>query len=315
MLINTVLYCVVLVLTVVVLWLAYRGSRSPRPLVKWTTVIAGSLFGLVFLLVSGVSTRGMARLYAPRGRALRDLHVERTPERVARGEHIANSWCASCHTLNGKLPLSGGRNLSEDAGIPLGDLYPINLTPAGPLQSWTDGEIFRAVRDGADNNRRRLPVMSAQRVRNLSDDDLESLIAYLHTQPAVVNETPLPRPSFLMVILAGAGKLPLLPTMAPEKITAPPPGPTLEYGKYTVSWMSCAECHGKQLTGGGGGVLPKGPNLRSVKAWTRDQFITAMRTGKTPYRSLDPKLMPWNFVGRLSDDELTSVHLYLTSLQ
>jgi hypothetical protein len=52
-----------------------------------------------------------------------------------------------------------------------------------------------------------------------------------------------------------------------------------------------------------------------VKGWTREQFITAIRTGQTPYKSLDPALMPWKFLGRFSDDELTAIHAYLVSLE
>jgi len=317
MLSNAIVTLLVIALTLVVVRLTVRARKAERPISKWAGIAGGALFSLILLLISGSSTRGMALLYVPRGRPLReDVAVERTAERITRGQHIANTWCATCHTLNGQLPLSGGKNLSDEAHMPLGDLYTINLTPAGPLSSWTDAEIFRAIRDGADKNRRRLPVMSAQRVRNLSDEDLKSVIAFLRSQPPVKNETPPPRPSFLVVLLAGVNMLPLLPDMAPERIIAPVPGPTHAYGQYMVKWMGCDECHGASLTGGGGGVVPKGPTLRTVKGWTRDGFIATMRTGKTPFdKQLDSTLMPWKFVGRATDDELSAIYTYLVSLQ
>jgi len=313
---NAIILLIFIAITFLVAWFTWRARRSARPISKWAGIGVGALFGLIFFLVSGVSTRGMFLLYAPRGRPVRELTVETTPERIARGQHIANSWCVACHSLNGELPLSGGKNLSDEARLPLGDLYTINLTPAGPLSTWTDGEIFRAIRDGADNKRRRLPVMSSQRVRNLSDDDIKSVIAYIRSMQPVQHATPPVRPSFLAVAFAGAGLLPFLPDMAPDTIVAPAAGPTLEYGQYVVRWMGCDECHGPQLTGGGGGVMPKGPSLRSVKGWTRDGFIATMRTGKTPFgKQLDSLQMPWKFVGRLTDEELTAMHAYLTSLQ
>jgi mono/diheme cytochrome c family protein len=316
MLTNSIVFLFVLLLTLSVAWGTLRARKGTRPALKWIGLGVGGLFSVILLVVAATSTRGMWYVYAPLGRPVRELTVERTPERIARGEHIANTWCVGCHSMKGELPLSGGKNLSDEAGIPLGDLYTINLTPAGPLASWTDGEIFRAIRDGADNRGRRLPVMSAQRVRNLSDDDIQSVIAYIRSQQPVVHETPVPNPSYLAVVLAGAGMLPRLPGIAPDTIVAPPRGPTLEYGKYTVTWMGCDECHGPNLTGGGGGVLPKGPSLRSVKGWSREGFIAAMRTGKTPFgRQLDSLQMPWKMVGRMTDDELTAMHLYLTSLQ
>jgi hypothetical protein len=138
----------------------------------------------------------------------------------------------------------------------------------------------------------------------------------MSSQSPVKNETPPPRPSFLTVLLAGVNMLPLLPDMAPERIVAPPPGPTLEYGEYMVKWMGCDECHGPKLTGGGGGVVPKGVNLRGVKGWTREGFITAMRTGKTPFgKQLDSLQMPWRFIGRATDGELSAIYSYLVSLQ
>jgi len=316
MLTNTLIILLVVVLTLVAVWLTLRARRAQKPVTKWLGLIAGVAFSLILLLISGASTRGMGMLYAPRGRQLRtDVSVPHTPERVARGQHIANTMCATCHSLNGQLPLSGGMNLSDQAKMPLGDLYTINLTPAGPLQNWTDAEIFRAIRDGADNKRRRLLVMSAQRVRHLSDDDIKSVVAYLRSQPPVQHETPSERPSFLTVVLAGAGMLPTSREMAPENIQAPPPGPTPEYGQYMVKWMGCDECHGPQLTGGGGGVVPKGPTLRNVKGWTREGFTTAIRTGKTPFgKQLDSLLMPWTFFGRATDEELSAIHAYLVTL-
>jgi mono/diheme cytochrome c family protein len=218
--------------------------------------------------------------------------------------------------LNQQLPLSGGKNLSDEPGVPpLGVLQPINLTPAGPLAKWTDGEIFRAVRDGADKNRRRLPVMSAQRARYMSDEDLMSVIAYLRSQPPVPYETSEPKPNYLAIVMDGAGMIPTQPDNAPEVIQAAVPGPTVDYGQYLVRYIGCDECHGANYTGGQGGILPKGPNLRSVKGWDAAGFIATMRTGKTPFgRQLDSLQMPWKIYGRLTDDELTAVHKYLASL-
>ena len=72
---------------------------------------------------------------------------------------------------------------------------------------------------------------------------------------------------------------------------------------------------GERAEHGGGGVLPRGPSLHSVKGWTAEGFAATMRTGKTPFgRQLDSLQMPWKVYGRLTDDELTAVHKYLASL-
>ena len=316
MLKNTLFLFAFIALTSLLIGLTLRARRLQGAALKWAAIGVGGVFSLILLLISGLGAKGIVDLYKPRGTAVREMKIAATPERLARGQHIANAWCAGCHSLNGELPLSGGKNLSDEAHMPLGDLYTINLTPAGPLKDWTDGEIFRAVRQGADKYGKRLPVMSAQRVRNLSDEDLMSVIAYLRSQPAVQHETPPPNPSFLLAVMAGAGALPLLPGFPPDTIVAPAVGPTAAYGEYTVKWMGCDECHGATYEGGGGGVLPKGPTLRTVKGWSREGFLTTMRTGKTPFgKQLDSNMMPYKMVGRLTDDELTAVYTYLTGLK
>ena len=39
----------------------------------------------------------------------------------------------------------------------------VNLTPAGPLKDWSDGEIFRAIRNGIDRDGQVLFAMSGAR--------------------------------------------------------------------------------------------------------------------------------------------------------
>lgn len=316
MLIHALTFAAILAVTVGLVLLVVRARKFQGAAARWATYVGGGLLGLIFVVVTTAGANGMRKMYTPRGRPVRDLKVEITPQRVARGQHIANTMCVGCHSMNGQLPLSGGKNLSDEPGVPpLGILQPINLTPAGPLKDWSDGEIFRAIRDGADNTGRRLPVMSAQRARYMSDEDLYSVIAYLRSQPPVQNETSLPRPSYLAIVLDGVGMVPFLPDLAPDTIMGPTPGATVEYGHYLVQYMGCDECHGANLTGGKPGILPIGPSLRSVKGWDAAGFIATMRSGRTPFgRQLDSLQMPWNIYGRLTDDELTAVHKYLASL-
>src|SRR3954465_489015 len=129
MLANTLFLLVFLALTVGVIWLTLRARRLQGAALKWAAIGAGGLFSVILLLVSSLGTKGMVQLYSPRGRPVREMKIDATAERVARGQHIANAWCVGCHSLNGELPLSGGKNLSDEAHMPLGDIYTINLTP------------------------------------------------------------------------------------------------------------------------------------------------------------------------------------------
>ncbi|MBM3935421.1 MAG: cytochrome c [SAR202 cluster bacterium] len=218
--------------------------------------------------------------------------------------------------MNETVPLSGGKNLSEDAGLPLGTIVPSNLTPAGRISGWTDGELIRAIREGADPDGNLLAMMQSQNFRAFGDEDIKSIVAYIRSQPAVQNPTPDESLSVLTVLFAGAGMFPVRDLPSTQLPTQPREDPTAEYGEYIVEFGGCRECHGQELTGGPGGLYPLGPNLRVVKAWTAGQFMQTMRTGVNPTgRELDPAQMPWRSVGKLTDTELTALHAYLVSLE
>jgi mono/diheme cytochrome c family protein len=261
---------------------------------------------------------GLARAYSPRSAPVPDLKVAASPEQIARGEHLANSFCASCHSATNELPLTGGVDLGKDFPMPLGSFVSANLTPGGPLKDWSDGEIFRALRNGVDRDGNWLFVMSNARGRFLSDEDIQAVIAYLRSQPVVVNETqmPLDQPNLLGFMLLGAGQLPAGEHAITNAISMPPKGATAEYGQYILSYQDCVVCHGEDLSGGEPGQLaPLGPNLSIVADWTQEQFVSTLRTGVDPDgHALNNKLMPWQNIGRMDDEELAAVYAYITSL-
>jgi hypothetical protein len=48
--------------------------------------------------------------------------------------------------------------------------------------------------------------------------------------------------------------------------------------------------------------------------WTEEQFFSTMHTGVTPSgHELNQEFMPWQEVGRSSDDELKAIWLFLQS--
>ncbi|MEI9984099.1 MAG: hypothetical protein WDN69_13350 [Aliidongia sp.] len=121
-----------------------------------------------------------------------------------------------------------------------------------------------------------LTIMSYINAGRLSDEDIQSVIAYLRSQPAAGRETAEPPDRFnlLGVIMLGAGMLPAGKPITLGTITAPPKGPTVRYGEYILSYRDCRSCHGADLTGGLEGQLaPIGPDLALVKEWTPAEFI------------------------------------------
>ncbi len=169
---NILIWLVIVAVAVFFGWLAVRAWRATNKIVKVGGGILSSLLTLVVSLVSILMLIGLVKFYSPRSAPVPDLKVAGTPEQIARGEHLANSFCASCHSTTNELPLTGGLDLGKDFPMPLGSFVSVNLTPAGPLKDWSDGEIFRAIRNGIDRDGHGLMVMGSARGRHLSDEDI-----------------------------------------------------------------------------------------------------------------------------------------------
>jgi Cytochrome c len=150
------------------------------------------------------------------------------PARVARGKYLVDTLsCHDCHTpkkpgsefeLDESRLLSGhpeGSNLpappaakgpwiaSASADFtawsgPWGLSYTANLTPDQNtgIGIWTEDMFMRAIRTGRHmgTSRQILPPMPWQVYRNLTDDDLKAVYAYLRTIKPVHNRVPEPLP-------------------------------------------------------------------------------------------------------------------------
>ncbi|MDO9502547.1 c-type cytochrome [Falsiroseomonas sp.] len=107
---------------------------------------------------------------------------------VARGEYLVNAvaHCMECHTPM----LPNGQNDRSRLGAggvefrgPWGVSVARNLTPhESGLGSWTDAQIIRAVTEGLSANGRPLaPPMAFAAYRNMTQQELGDLIAYLRS--------------------------------------------------------------------------------------------------------------------------------------
>ena len=234
MLVNIFGLFFMVILVLLLVWAAFRARRARNSLLKWGGMVLSGLLALVLLALSAVTLTGLVKFYSRVNTPVPNLQVAGTSEQVQRGEHIANAFCASCHSTTGEIPLAGGVDLGKDFPAPLGRYVSVNLTPAGHLQNWSDGEIFRAIRNGIDRNGRKLVIMGNFRGRHLSDEDVQALIAYLRSQPAVQNETldPPDQPNLMALVMFGAGLIPAAAPPTTASIEAPPKAPTQEYGAY-----------------------------------------------------------------------------------
>jgi mono/diheme cytochrome c family protein len=162
-----------------------------------------------------------------------------SPVRIDRGRYlVASLGCADCHASKvlgpeGPEPdmarfLAGHSDKSElppPPQLPVGpwmtiantDLtawsgpwgisYAINLTPDENtgIGSWSEDTFVKALKTGRHMGVSRpiLPPMPWTAFRNLTDDDLRSIFAYLRTIPAVHNRVPEPVPPAAVATDAG----------------------------------------------------------------------------------------------------------------
>lgn len=293
-------------------WLTVRAWRARRAWVKWPGVVVSGLLTALLVVLAAAAVKTFVQISLPRSNPAPDITVAGTPEQIARGEKLAQI-CAGCHSPDGRPAFSGG-DFTEGAP-PIGTFYAANLTPTH-LGDWSDGEIIRAIREGVHKSGRSLIAMPSQFLRSLSDADVQALVAYLRSLPPAEPDHP---PTQLNVV--GALMLNLLPAVTAQApilapVTAPPEGPSAEYGEYLVSITLCQECHGHDLTGGAGGLMPASPNLTQiVRAWTEAEFINFFRTGQRPTGFAASEQMPWQMVNEFaSDDDLTAMYAYLSNL-
>jgi mono/diheme cytochrome c family protein len=219
--------------------------------------------------------------------------------------------------------LAGGRAFNLG---PSGVLVAANLTPDEEtgLGSWTDEEIELALREGIDKDGNRLhPLMPDY--FDMAQQDIDGIIAYLRTIPAVENAI---EPSGISLEDYDPGF-----EREGELLATAPEDPE-ELGAYLVDVMRCTNCHTPTDTNTGfadstkylgGGQAYEGPwgivyggnvtfhSETGLGEWTDEDVARAIREGvRIDGRRL--VLMPWQNYSVLSDEDVMAVINYLRSI-
>ncbi len=303
--------------------------------------VSGIIIFAILLAVSVLITLtiGWRPFLGPKARPLADRTYERTPERLARGQYLVeNLGCFDCHgehewTKHDAPLIEGTRGAGLPAfpmkGLP-GRIVPPNITP-DPLTgagTWTDDMLARAIREGIGHDGRALfPFMPYLRFRNMSDEDLASVIVYLRSIPPV--NKALPKTEIIFPVR-------YLMRSAPQPITAPVPQPDVstpaKRGQYLVTVAGCADCHTPQTKGqeipglefAGGFVLdgPWGrvasanitPDPSGIPYYDEALFVQTIRTGYVKARKLN-QIMPWGHYRNLTDEDLKGIFAYIQTLR
>lgn len=275
-----------------------------------------------------------------------EIKIEYTKARIERGKYLANhvTVCMDCHStrdwslFSGPLKPGtegkGGEKYDKMIGVP-GTIYSANLTPAH-LGSWTDGEILKAVTSGVNKDGKVLfPLMPYNNFRNMSQEDLYSIIAYIRTLKPIKNEIPESSVDFPLSMIIKTIPQDYLPKSAPDKNNPK------EYGKYLVTIAGCADCHtqaikgepvkGMDYAGGTTMKLPWGTirtaNITPDKEtgignWTKEDFVGRFKAfrsqeiySKVNMTSDFNTVMPWQFFSGMSDEDLGAIYEYLHSIK
>jgi cytochrome c553 len=302
---------VLIVLSALLVLSGIRARRIRSVGLRIAAMVLLAIASISAVSASVMATAGIIKANS-RTAPIPTVHIIGNREQIERGAQIADSFCGACHSKSGAL--TGGVDIGKELAVRVGSFVSSNLTPAGLLSHWTDGEIFRAIRNGIDAEGNWLTIMSYTNVSHLSDMDIEALIAYLRSREPAGAPTVDPPDHFnlLGLMMLGAGMLPSGAPVFTGTIEAPPQSATVEYGSYILSFQDCRACHGEKLTGGvPGQIAPIGPGLQRVKTWGAQQFIATLRTGKDPTGRQLSEVMPWRTVGRMNDQDLTAVYEYL----
>jgi len=287
---------------------------------KWIGIVLGSLSGLLLALALVFLILGNMRLNKTYDFPADSVIVPTDDASIARGKHIAETTCAQCHGAD----LGGVGGWFKMEGV--GEVDASNLTTGlGGVGSvyTSDAEYVRAIRHGIDSEGKPIFMPAVLVYQRMSDEDLGAVIAYLKVAPPVdrVTEGSFDAMGKIMLGAGLFGKLPVEEASHATTVSAPKAGVTVEYGEYLAVLGDCASCHGADYAGGAypdpSVTLPV-PNITpagNIGAWTEEEFIAAMREGITPEgKPLAPAFMPFEAIGKMTDDELAALYLFLQSL-
>lgn len=306
--------------------------------------IVGLILGVILLCV--VCIMAYVKLALPNVGPAPDLKVEITPERVKRGEYLANhvNVCMDCHSTRDytlfSAPLvpntlgKGGELFDQKLGFP-GSFTSKNITPYG-IGNWTDGEIFRAITTGVSRDGHAFfPVMPYPYYGSMDEEDTKSIIAYLRTLKPIENKPADPEIEFPFNFILNTIPKKAQPTKRPAD------SDVLASGKYLINIAGCIECHTqvengqiipeKGFSGGREFASPIGTFISAnitpdketgIGNFTKEAFIARFKAyADTSYKphKVGPTdfqtIMPWTMYGGMNEQDLGAIYTYLMSIK
>lgn len=305
----------------------------------------------IFLWILGISAVVVAagflfvRFAFPRVSPALEITVEVTPERLKRGEYLANhvALCIDCHSIRdfsrfgGPVKAetigAGGEPFTRDMGFP-GNIFSRNITPF-KLNTWTDGEIYRCLTAGVNKDGEPLfPLMNYPAFSTMGQEDLYSIIAYIRTLQPISFEPEKTSLDFPVNMIVRTIPKDASPAAMPDTTDE------LAYGKYLFTIASCTECHtqskdgtpleGMYLAGGAKFIFPgmvihsaniTPDNKTGIGTWNKQRFIDRFKHPAQRHWAADEvgagefnTVMPWKSYSGMSENDLGAIYTYLRSV-
>ncbi len=219
-----------------------------------------------------------------------------SPQTIEKGRQlVALGNCVTCHTAPSGQPNAGGLGIQT----PFGTVYSTNLTPDkdSGIGAWSLPAFRRAMRDGVSRDGHLLyPAFPYTSFKNMTDEDITSIYAYLMVQAPVAQNNPatqLSAPFSYRPLMAVWNALYSEP--ATSQTLLADQGELWNRGAYLVNGVGhCTACHTpRDMLGGeklGQGFLSgawikgwEAPALtaasKSPVRWTEQSFYDYLRTG------------------------------------
>ena len=250
---------------------------------------------------------------------------------LERGTYLMQSVaaCGNCHTTqdqSGPIPGMELAGMADFFEIPEFTIHTPNITPDKDtgIGNWTDDQIITAIREGQRPDGSMIgPIMPIGLYRDISDTDINAIVAYLRSVPPVRHDVP--RSVFNIPIPSSYGpSVNYVPDISKND--------KVSYGEYLAGPVGhCIECHTPMTPtgpdfannlGAGGWVFP-GPWGVSVSAnitpkglssRTDDEIKTMITRGVRPDGSTMLPPMPYHYYKNISDSDLDAIVAYLKSL-
>jgi len=191
----------------------------------------GFLVVLVLAALAITFTVGWRPVIGAKKRALTSRTFEATAARLQRGDYLVHAvmHCMGCHSkYDGKAnpPVLAAKEGSGQVLFEEGNIRLVAPNITSDLETgigkWSDDAIARAIREGiAADGSTLFPVMPYEHFRDLSDEDLASIVVFLRSLPAAESNLPPNKIPFLFARLIQAAPKPVIEPVAEPDWSTP----------------------------------------------------------------------------------------------